>query len=103
LLREGAELAIHNDQAVLDQVMLRYAIKDARLNEAIGLYGEDYEVLSYVHRTNDLRTAEDRRYLDLSLVMECHNGEPWFEANPLLWSRIEDHEKKQQHVGPGEP
>lgn len=95
LLREGVMLAQYNELPLLDPVMLRYALKDARLNEAIGLYDADYEALASVHRTNRLPTAEDRRYLDLSLVIECHNGEPWFEANPLLWSALEDHDKRR--------
>ena len=40
----------------------------------------------FVHRTNELRTQEDRRYLDTSRVLECYNGSVWFEASPLLWS-----------------
>jgi len=95
LLREGTLLATFNDLKVLDRAMLHYAIKDARLNESIGLYETDYEALAHVHHTNRLPTEADRRYLDLSLVIECHNGEPWFEANPLLWSVLDGYVKRR--------
>lgn len=89
LLREGIRLARYNKLDVLDEELIRYAIDDARLRESAGLYAPDYEALAFVHRTNDLRTGEDRRYLDTSRVLECYNGSVWFEVAPLLWQLLE--------------
>jgi uncharacterized protein (DUF4415 family) len=89
LLREGIRLARYNQLDVLDEELMRYAIDDARLRDSAGLYAPDYEVLSFVHRTNELRTQEDRRYLDTSRVLECYNGSVWSETSPLLWKLLE--------------
>lgn len=89
LLREGIRLARYNHLDVLDEELMRYAIDDARLRESAGLYAPDYEALAFVHRTNELRTVEDRRYLDSSRVLECYNGSVWFETTPLLWQLLE--------------
>ena len=95
LLREGIRLARYNKLDVLDAELMRYAIDDARLRESAGLYAPDYEALSFVHKTNELRTVDDRRYLDTSRVLECYNGSVWFETTPLLWQLIE---KRASHA-----
>lgn len=78
---------------VLDTVAMTYALNDARLKESVGLYGPDYEALAHAHRTNELRSAEDRRYLDLSRIIESFNGSAWFDAHPLRWKLLEEHQK----------
>jgi hypothetical protein len=88
LLREGIRLSRYNKLDVLDEVLMRYAIDDARLRDSAGLYAPDYEALAYVHKHNDLRTQGDRRYLDTSRVLECYNGSVWFETSPLLWQLL---------------
>jgi hypothetical protein len=95
LLREGIRLARYNKLDVLDAELMRYAIDDARLRESAGLYAPDYEALAFVHKTNDLRTVDDRRYLDTSRVLECYNGSVWFETSPLLWQLLE---KRASHA-----
>jgi hypothetical protein len=94
LLRDGIQLATYNDLSVLDAMILRYALKEARLKESMGLYGPDYLTLLNVHKTNDLSLATDSRFLDLSRVIESFNGQRWFDANPLLWPLLEEHSKK---------
>ncbi|KYF58115.1 hypothetical protein BE08_15705 [Sorangium cellulosum] len=93
MLREGVQMATYNDQPVLDTIAMTYALNDARLKESVGLYGPDYEALAHAHRTNELRSAEDRRYLDLSRIIESFNGSAWFDAHPLLWKLLEEHQK----------
>lgn len=93
LLREGVQMATYNGQPVLDSIAMTYALNDARLKESVGLYGPDYEALAHAHRTNELRSAEDRRYLDLSRIIESYNGSAWFDAHPLLWKLLEEHQK----------
>lgn len=95
LLREGIRLARYNKLDVLDVELMRYAIDDARLRESAGLYAPDYEALAFVHKTNELRTVDDRRYLDTSRVLECYNGSVWFETTPLLWQLLE---KRASHA-----
>ncbi|MGK3969610.1 hypothetical protein WMF38_33540 [Sorangium sp. So ce118] len=97
MLREGVQMATYNDQTVLDTIAMTYALNDARLKESVGLYGPDYEALAHAHRTNELRSAEDRRYLDLSRIIESHNGLAWFDAHPLLWKLLEEHQKTDVH------
>ncbi|WP_437831558.1 P-loop NTPase fold protein [Sorangium sp. So ce1153] len=97
MLREGAQMAAYNDQPMLDTIAMTYALNDARLKESVGLYGPDYEALAHAHRTNELRSAEDRRYLDLSRIIESHNGSAWFDAHPLLWKLLEEHQKTDVH------
>ncbi len=95
LLREGIRLSLYNKLDVLDAELMRYAIDDARLRESAGLYAPDYEALAFVHKTNELRTSDDRRYLDTSRVLECYNGSVWFETTPLLWQLLE---KRASHA-----
>lgn len=89
LLREGIRLSLFNKLDVLDEELMRYAVDDARLRESAGIYAIDYEALVFVHKNNDLRTQDDRRYLDTSRVLECYNGSVWFETTPLLWQLLE--------------
>lgn len=82
--------------AVGDEITRRFHVvtlrlKDAMLRESVGLYAPDYDALLHAHRTNALRAAEDRRYLDLSRVLECYNDAVWFEVNPLLWPLLGRH------------
>jgi hypothetical protein len=91
LLREGIRLATYNRLDAVDGPVMRYALKDAMLRESVGLYAPDYDALLHTHRTNALRAAEDRRYLDLSRVLECYNDAVWFEVNPLLWQLLGRH------------
>lgn len=93
LLRDGVQMATYNDQPVLDSIAMTYALNDARLKESVGLYVPDYEALAHAHRTNELRSAEDRRYLDMSRIIESFNGSAWFDAHPLLWKLLEEHQK----------
>lgn len=94
LLREGIRLATYNSLDVLDVVAMRHALKEVRLKESMGLYGPDKDALALVHKTNELSSVDDRRFLDLSRVIESYNGQPWFDANPLLWPMLEEHSKK---------
>lgn len=86
LLRDGIDIADYNQAGILTATFLRYAIKNAQRVETMGLYSADYAALAHVHRTNELRTPADRKYLDQARILECHNGSVWFEASPLLWS-----------------
>lgn len=90
LLRDAILIAEYRQAEVLDATLLRYAVKNAQRAEAMGLYSPDYEALAHVHRTNQLRSPADRVYLDQARVLECHNGSPWFEVSPLLWSSLRD-------------
>ncbi len=94
LLREGVLLAIYNDMKVLDGMAMTYAVAEERRRESIGLYTPDCEALIHVHRTNGLPGAVDRRYLALSRVIECFNGTVWFDASPVLWRVLEEHQKR---------
>lgn len=85
LLRDAIDIAEYNQASALDATFLRYAVKNAQRVETMGLYSADYELLAHVHRTNELRTPADRKYLDQARVLECYNGSVWFEAGPLLW------------------
>lgn len=96
LMREGVSLAIYNRLPKLDHVVMRYAIDEERRRESIGMYEPDYDALVHVHQTNKLRTADDRRLLALSRVIEGFNGTVWFEANPVFWSVLEEHVKSMQ-------
>ncbi len=96
LMREAVSLAIYNKLPKLDAMVMRYAIDEERRRESIGMYARDYEALAYVHQTNTLRVAEDKRYLLLSRVIEAFNGTVWFEANPVFWSVLEEHVKSMQ-------
>ncbi len=62
----------------------------------------DYATLIHVHHTNGLPAAADRRYLALSRVIECFNGTVWFEANPILWEVLKEHQSRPD-VEPGKP
>lgn len=94
LLREGVALAIYNDMKILDGVAMRYAVEEERRRESIGLYAPDYEALIHIHRNGALRTVEDGRYLALARVLECWNGKILFDAHPLLWFVLGEHEKR---------
>ncbi|TKC92106.1 hypothetical protein [Polyangium fumosum] len=89
LLREAILVAEYNKIAVVDKRTMKATIADARLRESPGLYAPDFDALAHVHRTNELRQSEDRRYLDEGRVVECYNGKVWFEVNPLLWAMLE--------------
>jgi hypothetical protein len=89
LLREGIFISQYNDLDTVDGISMREAIRDTRFRESAGIYLPDIEALLEVHRTNRLRDEGERRYLDLSRVLECYNDAVWFEANPLLWSLLE--------------
>jgi KAP family P-loop domain len=103
LLREGVLLALYNERDVLDGIAMKYAVAEERRRESIGLYTPDYEALIHIHRTNGLPDANDRRYLTLARVIECFNGTVWFEAAPILWYVLEDHEKRVHARDPGKP
>ncbi len=90
LLREGCNLASYNQRAKVDAEIMEEVVRDARRKESAGVHNDVREVLRQVHRTNRLNSEEDRRYLDQSRVLECYNGETWFEANPILWSLLGD-------------
>jgi hypothetical protein len=96
LMREAVSLAIYNRLPKLDAMVMRYAIEEERRRESIGMYEPDYDALAHVHQTNNLRTADDRRLLALSRVIEAFNGTVWFEANPVFWSVLEEHEKSKR-------
>lgn len=102
LLHEGVLLATYNDLDVLDGTLMYYAVEDERRKESIGLYSPDYEALAHVHQTNKLRSADDRKYLALSRVIEAYNGTVWFEANPVLWPVLEEFAKRAD-VDAGKP
>ncbi len=102
LLREGVALAMYNEMKVLDGVAMRYAIEEERRRESIGLYEPDYEALVHIHHTGALRTVEDGRYLALARVIECWNGKVLFDAHPLLWFVLGDHDKRS-HAEPAVP
>ncbi len=96
LMREAVLLATYNKLSKLDALVMGYAVDEERRRESIGMYAVDYDALAYVHQTNDLRTAEDRKYLLLSRVIEAYNGTVWFEANPVFWSVLGEHVKSAQ-------
>ena len=85
LLRRGIQIAQYNDLDALDDLTMRAALRDEKLRESAGLYGPDFAVLSEIHRTKQLRSDEDRHYLDESRVLECYNDQVWFDVKPLLW------------------
>lgn len=89
LLREAILIARYNQFETVDAVTMRDTVADVRLRESPGLYAPDFEALSYVHETNRLPRPEDRRYLDMGRVIECYNGQVWFEVNPLLWPMLD--------------
>jgi hypothetical protein len=94
LLRDGIRLAVYNELEAVDEPVMSYAIEEAKLRDSVGLYTPDHQALVHVHLTNDLGSADDRRYLDLGRVLECYNAAPWFQVNPLLWHVLERHAKK---------
>lgn len=77
LLREGCNLADYNGFTSVDATVMDEVVRDARRKESAGVHSNVREVLRHVHRTNLLRSEEDRRYLDQSRVLECYNGGPW--------------------------
>jgi hypothetical protein len=93
LLREGVLLADYNGLKELDPMAMHHAVVEERRRESIGLYTPDYEALVHIHKTNALRTVEDRKYMSLARVIECWNGKVFFDAHPLLWSILGEHEK----------
>jgi hypothetical protein len=92
LLRTSVGLARYNDLDVVDDRAVRAAVRDERRRESMGLYAPDYQALLAVHQTHVMARDEDRRYLDESRVIECFNGDTWYEVNPMLWKVIEPRE-----------
>lgn len=88
LLRTGIDVASSNDRNIVDEAVMRVAIKSARLSESMSLHKKHYETLAEVHRTNFLAHG-DATYLDQSWVFECFNDKVWYEANPLLWKLLD--------------
>lgn len=93
LLREAFNLADYNGFTSVEAMVMDEVVRDARRKESAGVHSNVREVLRHVHRTNLLRNEDDRRYLDQSRVLECYNGETWFEANPILWSLLKETDK----------
>jgi hypothetical protein len=91
LLRMAVDVAENNDRTIVDENVLRAAIKSARLNLSMSLHKKQYDTLAEVHRTNFLADG-DSKYLDQSWVVECFNDKVWYEANPLVWKLLDpDH------------
>jgi hypothetical protein len=90
LLRRAILIARYNNLDVVDTISMRMGLKDARLDESRGIYGPDLDALLYVHQNHKLKSAEDRKYLNQSRVLECYNDAVWFEVNPLLWPLLEE-------------
>lgn len=88
LLRSGIDVADENEMSVVDALVMRAAVKAARLSESQSLHKKHYDTLAEVHRTNFLPHG-DAAYLDQSWVMECFNDKLWYEANPLLWKLLD--------------
>jgi hypothetical protein len=91
-LRTAVGLARYNQLDVVDERAVRAAVRDERRRETMGLYAPDYLALASIHRAHVMPQDEDRRYLDESRVIECYNGDTWYEVNPLLWKVLESRE-----------
>lgn len=88
LLATAVQVARHNKIEVVEEPAMRAAIHDERLRDSRGIYEPDWKALYHVHQTNELRSEDDRKYLDQARVLECYNDIVWFEASPLLWKEL---------------
>jgi hypothetical protein len=89
LLRSAVMLARHNKLATVEHRAVRGAVRDERLRETMGLLSSDYQALLEIHRTHEIAQDAQRRYLDEARVLECYNGDTWYEVSPLLWKSLE--------------
>ncbi len=89
LLRSAVAVARHNKLTSVDARAFLAAVRDERRRETMGLLSSDYRALLEIHRTHEIAEDAERRYLDEARVLECYNGDTWYEVGPLLWKSLE--------------
>ena len=88
LLREAALRAAFDGLDQVSAEVMEEAVQDARIKWSAGIYPEDRKALAAIRQSRELASPEQTRYLDISWVLECYNGELWYDVNPLLWKLL---------------
>lgn len=84
LLRESCLWALHEGLETIPVDLMEDVVAEERRKWSYAIFPATREILKGIRQSHQIQ-PEDTWCLNASYALEIHNGDIWYEVNPLLW------------------